>query len=206
MKIQLIIKRVIDIILSICGLIILAPLFLLIGILIKIESKGEVFYRQARVGKNEKIFRIFKFRSMITNAENIGKGLYFDGEDDPRITKMGKFIRKTSLDELPQIINIFLGNMSIVGPRPMIMPIYEKLDNNQRKRSRVLPGITGLAQVNGRNNIPWSKRIEYDLEYCNEFSLFLDIKIMLKTFKVVFGREGIRMDQIETEVDDLNAQ
>lgn len=203
MKPYLTIKRIIDFILSVIALIFLIPLFIIIGVAIKLESKGPIFYKQTRVGKNEKEFKIYKFRTMIDKAEFKGKGLYFDGENDPRITKVGKILRKTSVDEIPQIINIILGDMSIIGPRPMIIPLYDKLNKEQRLRSRVLPGITGLAQVNGRNSIPWSKRIELDNEYCDNIGLIMDIKIFFKTIKVVFLKENIRYDQDVYEIDDL---
>lgn len=140
---------------------------------------------------------------MIKDAEFKGAGLYLEGESDIRITKIGNFIRKTSIDELPQLFNILIGDMSFIGPRPMIVPMYERLNSEQRKRSLVLPGITGLAQVNGRNNLKWSKRIEFDIYYCYNFSILLDIKIIFKTIKVILLREDIRLDQSPEDVDDL---
>jgi undecaprenyl phosphate N,N'-diacetylbacillosamine 1-phosphate transferase len=182
----------------------LLPVFLIVALLIKIQSPGEVFYRQIRIGKNHKPFKIYKFRSMVKDAEFKGAGLYMEGENDARITSIGKFIRKTSVDELPQIINVLMGDMSIVGPRPMIEIMYSKLSQIQKERSSMLPGITGLAQVNGRNDLKWSKRIEYDIQYCKEFTIALDIKIIFKTVKVIFTHEGVRMDQSEEEIDDLS--
>jgi len=201
---RLFVKRSIDIVTSTIALILLSPLFLIISFLIVKDSKGGAFYRQVRVGRNGRKFKIFKFRSMIKNAENMGKGFYFDGESDSRITNIGRILRVTSIDELPQIINILKGDMSIIGPRPMIVPIYIKLDENQKRRSKMLPGITGLAQINGRNSISWSKRIEYDLKYCEDFSLLLDLKIFFLTIKRTIFREDIRIDQAEEDVDDLD--
>jgi lipopolysaccharide/colanic/teichoic acid biosynthesis glycosyltransferase len=197
------IKRFLDIVGSVLFLIILSPLFIIISIAIKMNSPGKILYKQLRVGKEGKLFYLYKFRSMVENAENMGAGLYLSGDDDPRITKVGKILRKTSLDELPEIINIIKGDMSFVGPRPTLKYQVDKYNDYQKRRLEVLPGITGWAQINGRNSIPWSKRIELDIWYIDHFSLWLDFKILLLTIPSVFITKDVRHDQVESEVDDL---
>ncbi len=187
------IKRVLDFILSLIILIILSPLLLIIAVIIKLDSEGPILFKQERLGKDGKVFLIYKFRTMVDNAEKKGTGL-FTNENDPRITKIGKFLRKTSLDELPQLINVLKGEMSIIGPRPPVPyhPYkYEDYSDEQRLRFTVLPGITGYAQVSGRNEIEWDQRIEYDVYYAKNWSLFLDLKIIFRTIKIVFKKEGI---------------
>ncbi|WP_058486639.1 sugar transferase [Defluviitalea phaphyphila] len=187
---QIIIKHILDKIIAFILLIIMSPIFLLIALGIKLTSKGPIFFIQKRVGKDGKDFFIYKFRTMVTNAEKMGTGIYTE-ENDPRITRIGKILRKTSLDELPQLINIIKGDMSIIGPRPTLRYQVEKYTPYQMQRLKMRPGVTGLAQVNGRNSLPWAKRIEYDVEYVNNYSLWLDIKIMIKTIKVVLTAEGV---------------
>lgn len=193
------IKRVFDILLSLVGIIILSPIYLVIFLAIKIDSKGPAVYKQVRVGKNEKEFTIYKFRSMIVDADKKKKleinpedleNFVFQSRSDSRITKVGGFLRKTSLDELPQLFNVFLGDMSLVGPRPEIPDVVKYYPYNYRQRLMVLPGITGLAQVSGRGEIELGKTIFYDLTYIKDFSIWLDIKILVKTFTSVFKREG----------------
>lgn len=187
------IKRILDFIISLIALIILLPVFLIIGIAIKLDSKGPIFFKQERLGKDGEVFLIYKFRTMVDNAEKVGSGIY-TSKTDPRITKIGAFLRRTSLDELPQLINILKGEMSIVGPRPPV-PYhphkYENYPEKQKQRFTVLPGITGYAQVNGRNNLTWDERIEYDIEYVENYSLLLDLKIILKTIGYVFSSKSI---------------
>lgn len=201
--IELRIKRGSDILCASILLILLAPLLLIVALLIKITSKGPVFYKQQRYGKNLKVIYPLKFRSMIVGAEKLGAGYYFEGENDPRITNIGKLIRKTSIDELPQLWNILKGDMSLIGPRPTIKLIHNKFNDVQLGRYRMRPGITGWAQVNGRNNIPWSKRAELDNWYIDNFSLLLDIKIFLLTILLVLKKSDINMEQLPKDVDDL---
>jgi len=189
-EIQIMIKHGLDKLIAFILLIAVSPVFLIIALGIKLTSKGPIFFIQDRVGKNGKDFKIYKFRTMVQNAEHIGSGIYTE-ENDPRITKIGRFLRKTSLDELPQLINILKGDMSIIGPRPTLRYQVDKYNEYQMGRLKMRPGVTGLAQVNGRNSLPWSKRIEYDIEYVNNYSLWLDLKIMIKTVKVVLTAEGV---------------
>lgn len=188
--IQILIKHGLDKITILILCIVAIPLFILIALCIKLTSKGPIFFVQKRVGKDGKDFNIFKFRTMVQNAEKIGSGIYTE-ENDPRITKIGRILRKTSLDELPQLMNILIGDMSIIGPRPTLRYQVEKYTPYQMQRLRMRPGVTGLAQVNGRNSLPWSKRIEYDIKYVNNYSLWLDFIIILRTIKVVLTAEGV---------------
>lgn len=198
-RIQLLIKRFFDIVFSIFLLILLSPLFLILIIWISIDSPGGAIFKQIRVGKNGEEFTIYKFRSMIKNADKMfnkevnedNKDTFvFQEEDDKRITRSGKFLRKTSLDELPQLINIIKGDMSLIGPRPEIPEIVKTYSDRDKIRLLVKPGISGLAQVNGRGNLELSETINYDIEYIDKFSLAMDFKIFFKTIKVVFTREG----------------
>jgi len=183
-------KSLLDIIYGWILFIILLPVFIIIGILIKLDSKGPVFFKQVRIGKGEKPFVIYKFRSMVDKAEEIGMGRNLS-KDDLRITKLGDFLRNWSLDELPQIINIAIGDMSFIGPRPTLDYQVKAYNDVQRKRLLMKPGVTGWAQVNGRNSLTWKKRIEFDVWYVENYSLWLDFKILLKTFKVALLREGL---------------
>ena len=186
------IKRFLDIIFSITGLIITLPINIIIAILIKLTSKGPVIFKQERIGKNSKVFKIYKFRSMVDKSEHTGSGVY-SGENDPRVTKIGKFIRKTSIDEIPQLLNILKGEMSFIGPRPVLTyhpwPI-DKYNKKQLKRFDVRPGITGWAQVNGRKQVIWEERIKYDCYYVEKMSFFMDIKIVFKTIIQVIKNEN----------------
>ena len=188
------IKRFLDFTISIISLIIFSPLFLIIAMAIKIDSKGSILFLQERLGKNGKVFRIVKFRTMIVNAEKIGDGLKVKSENDNRITNIGKILRKTSLDELPQLINVIKGDMSIVGPRPPVTYYphkYEEYSKKQKIRFHVRPGITGLAQVKVRNSASWDERIEIDIEYVKKITFLGDLKILLKTIIKVFEKENI---------------
>lgn len=171
------IKRLIDFWASLFGFILLSPLFLVIAVAIKLDSPGPVFFRQERVGKDGRVFKIFKFRTMVVNAEKMGAGVFVEKED-PRITRVGKWLRNTSLDELPQLINVLRGEMSLVGPRPTLPYQVERYDERQRRRLLMRPGITGWVQVNGRNSLTWPEKIELDIWYVEHWSLWLDLRIL----------------------------
>ena len=193
-------KRLIDIVGSLCGIILLSPLFLIVAILIKLEDpKGKVFFAQERNGKYPKTFKMYKFRSMVHNAEDLLKDLMdrneqtgpvFKINDDPRITKVGKFIRKTSIDELPQLFNVLKGDMSLVGPRPPIPHEVDQYNSYQMQRLAVKPGLTCIWQVSGRNNIGFDEWVEMDIEYIKTRNLWLDIKLIFKTVGVLFGDDN----------------
>ena len=191
MKFQNFLKRQIDFWAAIVGLIVLLPIFLVISILIKIDSSGPVFFRFERVGKDGKKFKPFKFRTMAKGA--ITRGLkYTVSKDDARITRIGKFLRKWGIDELLQLINVLIGEMSLVGPRPTFIYQTEKYNDFQKKRLLVKPGITSLAMVHGRNLLSWEERIKYDVWYAENWSVLLDIKILFKTIYLIFiKREGV---------------
>jgi len=188
------VKRILDLILGIIGLILTSPLWLYVIIRIKAEDRGPVFFVQERVGKNGKLFRMYKFRSMIVGAEKKGLGVFIR-TDDERITRIGKFIRKTSIDELPQLINVLKGEMSIVGPRPTLEYQVKRYNEEQKRRLSVKPGITGWAQINGRNNMTWPEKIELDLWYVDHWSIGLDLKIIGRTIWFVLKKEGIYSDE-----------
>ena len=199
---QLFIKHLGDKIFAFLLIFILIPLWVGIMVAIKLDDGGPVFFTQDRLGKDGKIFKIYKFRTMIVNAD---KFLDQQGRVATvnRITRIGKILRALSLDELPQLINILKGEMSIIGPRPVLPAHLVRYTQHQKRRLAMRPGVTGLAQVNGRNTLKWSHRIEYDIWYIDHYSLWLDFKIFLKTIKVVLLREGIVMDRNPHEVDDL---
>src|SRR5690554_4856627 len=192
---SLFIKRCLDVLLSLFGLVLVSPLMLIIAILIIIDSKGPVFFKQERLGKNGRVFKIIKFRTMITDAEKKGDGLTVKEENDVRITKIGKLLRKLSLDELPQLLNVFIGNMSLVGPRPPVTYYpyngYAKYPEWMKLRFQVRPGITGLAQVTYRNSAIWNQRIFLDVKYVKKFSILLDCKILLFTIKSLLVKNNI---------------
>lgn len=181
------IKRILDVIFASIMLVFLSPLMLLVALVIKLESKGPALFKQDRRGLNGDPFKIYKFRSMTVGAEQQGTGVY-SFKDDPRVTKVGKFIRKTSIDELPQLINILKGEMSFIGPRPVLTYHPWKLEEyteEQKKRFNVLPGVTGLAQLNGRKELEWPERIKLDVFYVENVSFSMDIKLLLLTIKKV---------------------
>jgi exopolysaccharide biosynthesis polyprenyl glycosylphosphotransferase len=195
----LFVKRCIDIIGALCGLILLSPLFIIVALLIKLEDpKGPVFFKQIRVGKDGQEFYMYKFRSMVTDAEkklhellkyNEVSGAMFKMKNDPRITNVGRFIRKTSIDELPQLWNVFKGEMSLVGPRPPLPREVKEYTSYDKQRLLVTPGCTGLWQVSGRNNLSFSQMVDLDLQYIRGRSFLLDLKIILKTIRVLFGTQ-----------------
>ena len=187
---QNIIKRIIDMFVSFVMLVLLSPVLIFIALAIKLDDPGSVFFRQDRAGQNKQVFKIFKFRTMVRDAEKKGAGVFVE-EEDPRITRVGKLLRHTSLDELPQLINIFKGEMSLVGPRPTLPYQVENYDERQIKRLKVKPGITGWAQVNGRSALTWPERIELDLWYLDNWSLWLDLKIIMMTFKVILAKSNL---------------
>ena len=191
-----IIKRLIDIICSFMGLLAFSPLFIIIAIIIKFTSKGPVFFSQKRVGKYGREFDMYKFRSMVVNAEELKEklaaqnemsGPMFKMKDDPRVTKVGKFIRKTSIDELPQLWNVLKGDMSLVGPRPSLPKEVAQFEDWMHKRLEVKPGLTCYWQVSGRNNIDFEDWMKLDIRYVKERNLWIDIKLIFKTVFVLFG-------------------
>ncbi|MBB3108571.1 lipopolysaccharide/colanic/teichoic acid biosynthesis glycosyltransferase [Paenibacillus phyllosphaerae] len=196
-RMYLMAKRALDIIGASIGILILLPLFLVIVIIMKIEDpRGPIFFHQKRVGKNEILFKMYKFRSMVTNAEELLQSLLskneieghmFKMKDDPRITKFGKIMRKTSIDELPQLWNVLRGDMSLVGPRPALEREVAEYTKHDKLRLKVTPGCTGLWQVSGRNSLSFSQMVDLDIQYIRQRSIVFDIKIILKTVKVLFG-------------------
>lgn len=183
-----VVKRFFDILISVISLILFSPFLLAIYIAVKIDSAGPAFYTHKRVGKNGKEFNCLKFRSMYVGVD--AKTLVSDSNDS-RVTKVGKVLRVSSLDELPQLINVLIGDMSIVGPRPALPSQVAEFTETEKQKLLVKPGLTGWTQVNGRNSIPYAKRMELDCWYANNWNLLLDLKIMLKTIIVVFKKEGI---------------
>jgi lipopolysaccharide/colanic/teichoic acid biosynthesis glycosyltransferase len=186
-NLQLILKRIIDFFASLMGLIILSPIFILISIIIYFKLGSPVFFIQKRPGKNEKIFKMIKFRTMLDAKDKNGNLL----PDEKRLTTFGKFLRSTSLDEFPELINVLKGDMSLVGPRPLLVEYLPLYNDYQARRHEMRPGITGLAQINGRNTISWEDKFDYDVKYIDNFSLLLDFKILFKTFIKVFRQEDI---------------
>lgn len=199
-KVYIKIKRVIDVIFASIALILLSPVFAIIAIAIKIDSKGPVFFAHKRIGKNGNIIKLYKFRSMVINAEELIKSFTpeqmkeykenYKLTNDPRITKVGKFLRKTSLDELPQLINIINGDLSIIGPRPVVADELEKYGVNKDKFLSVTPGLTGYWAANGRSNTTYEQRMEMELYYIDNLSLKMDIKVFFKTILSVVKKEG----------------
>jgi lipopolysaccharide/colanic/teichoic acid biosynthesis glycosyltransferase len=197
------VKRVLDIIISITGLVIASPLLLITAIAIKIESRGTIIFKQNRIGLNGKVFKIYKFRSMCVGAEKDG---VYEKKGDCRVTKIGAFIRKTSIDELPQFVNILKGEMSLIGPRPVLTYhpwVYENYTEKQLRMFNVRPGVTGWAQINGRKDVKWSRRIELNVEYVDKMSFIFDLKIFLSTiFKVVMMKDNLNVaETVNNSVD-----
>ena len=191
------IKRLLDFILSLIAIIILSPILLIVAILVRIKLGSPVIFKQKRPGLHERIFTLYKFRTMTDQKDEQGNLL----PDEIRLTKFGKLLRSTSLDELPELFNILKGDMAIVGPRPQLVRDMVFMTNNQRKRHSVRQGLTGLAQVNGRNNITWEEKINYDLQYIDKITFINDCKIILNTILKVFKREDISTNGMETAED-----
>lgn len=190
MKLNLTIKRLIDILGSLIGLIILSPVFIITSILVYFKLGSPIFFVQERVGKDDKVFKMIKFRSMRDAKDKFG----IDLPDEERLTPFGKKLRSLSIDELPELINVLKGDMSLVGPRPLLVDYLELYSPEQRRRHEMRPGITGLAQVNGRNAISWVERFKMDVTYIDKYSLLLDIKILFMTVYTVLKRDGISQD------------
>lgn len=190
----IIIKRILDIILSFLIIIILLPLYILLYFLVLLKLGSPAIFIQERPGLNGKIFKMYKFRTMTDDRDINGELL----PDRDRLTDFGKFLRKTSLDELPELFNVLIGDMSFVGPRPLLVRYLDRYNSFQKRRHEVKPGITGLAQVNGRNNLSWDEKFKYDVYYVDHISFLLDIKILLKTIYVVLNKKGINSDTSDT--------
>ena len=183
-------KRFLDIVLSLFAIIILSPVYLIISIFVLIFMGWPIFFKQPRPGKNEKIFNMYKFRTMTNKKDKDGKLL----PDEQRLNGFGKFLRATSLDELPELFNILTGKMSIIGPRPLLVKYLPYYTKEEHHRHDVRPGLTGWAQANGRNLVNWDERFKYDLEYVNNVSFKMDLKVLLKTIKIVLKSEGISQE------------
>ena len=203
-------KRFFDIIICLIAVIVLIPIWPVIAIAVKCDSKGPVFFKQERLTKNGRIFKMYKFRSMVVNAESMGAGL-FNYENDPRVTKVGRFLRNSSLDELPQLFNVIKGDLSIVGPRPAVkyeLGDYETLNSKYKKRFTIRGGITGLAQIKGRNENSWEEKVAYDNEYIDKFKkqgIWLDIKILFGTVAKVFKKQNIYEEKSDESMSDVEA-
>lgn len=195
-------KRLLDILLSLIAIIILSPIYIVVAILVKTKLGSPVLFTQERPGKNEKIFKMYKFRSMTDDKDEEGNLLL----DEVRLTKFGKLLRSTSLDELPELFNILKGDMSIVGPRPLLVKYLPRYNEHQKHRHDVKPGFTGWAQCNGRNAISWEEKFDLDVYYVNHISILLDVKIIFKTIKTVLFREGISSETSATMEEFLGTE
>ena len=203
-------KRLFDIASSLVAIILLTPLWIIVSVLIKCDSKGPVFFRQGRRTKGGRVFEMLKFRSMVVDAEKQGAGL-FNYKDDPRVTKMGRFLRDSSIDELPQLFNILKGDMSVVGPRPCVtyeLGDFDTLNKRYKKRFEMKAGLTGYAQVKGRNDISWDDKVGFDNEYIDLYSKYgvlIDIKILFESVLKVFKKENIYENKEDDNMDDEEA-
>ena len=190
MKFQHAVKRAIDIVCSGLGLIVLSPILVIAAILIRKNLGSPIFFTQDRIGKDGKVFKMIKFRTMLDATDKYGNQL----PDEERLTSFGKLLRSTSIDELPELVNVFLGDMSLVGPRPLLVEYKDLYSTEQWRRHEVRPGITGWAQVNGRNTLDWKSRFKLDVEYVDSFNLLMDVKILFMTVGKVLKRDGISQD------------
>lgn len=181
------IKRCLDFLLSLCGIIVLSPVLLVVAVLVRVKLGSPVLFRQERPGRHEKIFTLYKFRTMTDERDEDGNLL----PDDRRLTGFGKMLRSTSLDELPELFNILKGDMSVIGPRPLLVRYLPRYNDFQRQRHNVRPGLTGLAQISGRNAITWEEKFAYDVEYVNHLTFAMDARIFIGTIRAVLKREGI---------------
>lgn len=204
------IKRAFDVVSSGILIILLIPVWIVVAIAIKKDSKGPILFKQGRRTKDGKIFQMYKFRSMVVNAEKMGAGL-FNYENDPRVTKVGRKLRDSSLDELPQLFNIFKGDMSVVGPRPCVtyeLGDFDTLNKKYKKRFQVKAGLTGLAQIKGRNDISWDEKVTYDNEYVdmfNKYGILADIKIGIESVFKAFRHEKIYENKVDESMNDVEA-
>jgi lipopolysaccharide/colanic/teichoic acid biosynthesis glycosyltransferase len=199
---HLVAKRAVDVVVASLLLLLMLPVLLFISVAVKVTSEGPVFFRQARVGRGASVFRIWKFRSMSVDAdERLDAGGVPSGG---RLTPVGPFLRRWGLDELPQLVNVVRGDMSLIGPRPLLPDRLRFLTPEERHRFRMRPGITGLAQVAGRNTLPWSRRLLLDQEYVRRYSLLLDLNIAARTVRVLVSREGFKEDRNPQDVDDIS--
>lgn len=210
LRVNLMIKRLFDIVSSGVAILILIPVWVIVAIAIKVDSPGPVFFKQGRRTKDGRIFQMYKFRSMVVNAETMGAGL-FNYANDPRVTKVGNFLRKSSIDELPQLFNILKGDMSVVGPRPCVsyeLGDFETLNKKYKKRFQAKAGLTGLAQVKGRNDISWDEKVYFDNQYVDEFKrmgILIDIKILVDSVFKVFKKENIYENKTDENMSDVEA-
>ena len=209
-KANLLIKRIFDIVSSGLLTLLLIPLWTVVAFLIKVDSKGPILFRQGRRTKDGRVFNMLKFRTMVVDAENMEAGL-FNYKNDPRVTRVGRILRNTSIDELPQLINILKGDMSVVGPRPCVtyeLGDFDTLNKKYKKRFQVKAGLTGLAQVKGRNDISWDEKVEYDNQYVDNFKKYgvlIDLKILIMTITKVFKREEIYETKVDSSMSDVEA-
>ena len=192
-------KRLMDVVLSLCAIVLLSPLLLIVALLVRVKLGSPVIFRQERPGLNEKIFTLYKFRTMTDECDENGRLL----PDAQRLTRFGRWLRSTSLDELPELFNVLKGDMSIVGPRPLLVQYLSLYDDQQRRRHEVRPGMTGLAQVSGRNSIEWEDKFRLDVFYVDSMCLATDLKIMLMTIRKVVAKESIEHTQTKTIYDAL---
>ncbi len=210
LKTNNIIKRIIDFVVGIIAMMALFPVWIVVAVVIKSDSKGPVLFTQKRLTKNGRQFKMYKFRSMVVNAEDMGAGL-FNYENDPRVTKVGRFLRNSSMDELPQLWNVVKGDISIVGPRPCVtyeLGDYDTLNKKYKKRFEMRGGITGLAQVKGRNDISWDEKVTYDNQYIDLFKkqgIWLDIKIVFSSIVMVLKKQDIYEEKTDSNMSDVEA-